>query len=186
MDRAIIVASGPSLCAEDAAIASASGWPVIAVNSSWQRVPDCDVIYAGDLEWWAQNHQRIDSDAERWTCHALAAQRFRLNLHAARGAYNSGMRAIQFAVGQGARRILLLGFDCCTARGTHWHGDHPDGLRNPTPHTPDRWLRHFDTLRPLRDQADIINCSRHTRLTLFRCAGLREAIAQEESHVPTR
>ncbi len=73
MDKAIVIASGPSLTPEDVRLAMASGWPVIAVNSSWQRVPGCDVIYAGDIEWWAANAHRIDSSAERWTCHALAA-----------------------------------------------------------------------------------------------------------------
>lgn len=176
MDRAIVIASGPSLTREDAAQAMASGWPVIAVNSSWQSVPGCDVIYAGDLEWWAANYARIDSPAERWTCHALAAQRYHLKLHTASGSYNSGMRAIEFAVSQGAKRIAMLGFDCCTKAGTHWHGDHPDGLRNPDSDTPVRWLRHFERLRPLLARADIINCSRRTRLTLFRRLPLTEAL----------
>ncbi|WP_277972434.1 hypothetical protein [Pantoea agglomerans] len=177
MDRAIIFGSGPSLTAEDADVAASSGWPLITVNSSWQMVPDCDVIYAGDLEWWEQNYALITSDAARWTCHPLAAQRYRLKLHVARGSYNSGMRAIQFAVSQGARRILLLGFDCCTRSGTHWHGDHPAGLRNPVPNTPARWLRHFESVACLRDVADIINCSRITRLTQFRRMALTDALA---------
>lgn len=177
MDRAIIFGSGPSLTQEDAEVAVSSGWPLITVNSSWQMVPGCDVIYAGDLEWWEHHHALITSDAARWTCHPLAAQRYRLKLHVARGSYNSGMRAIQFAVSQGARRILLLGFDCCTGYGTHWHGDHPAGLRNPTPDTPVRWLRHFESISCLRDAADIINCSRTTRLTQFRRMALADALA---------
>lgn len=131
-----------------------------------------------DLAWWEIHHDQITSPAARWTCHVLAAQRYRLQLHVARGPYNSGMRAIQFAESQGAKRILLLGFDCCTAAGTHWHGDHPDGLRNPTTETPERWQRHFDALQPLTAHCDIINCSTNTRLTQFRCLALDVALCE--------
>lgn len=176
MDKAIVIASGPSLTQEDAKLAMASGWPVIAVNSSWRMVPGCDVIYAGDIEWWTANHNRIDSSAERWTCHVLAAQRYHLKLHHASGPYNSGMRAIQFAASKGASRIVLLGFDCCTDADTHWHGDHPDGLRNPDAGSPAKWQQHFERLRPLMAHTDIINCSRRTRLTQFRRSDLTGAL----------
>ncbi len=179
MKQAIILASGPSLTRGDAAVAMASGWPVIAVNSTWQMVPDCDVIYAGDPEWWAYWHARILSPAQRWTCSPDAARRFGLHLHAARGVYNSGMRAIQFAAGQGATRIILLGFDGSTALGTHWHGEHPAGLRNPSADSRWRWAKHFAQLRPLCDRVDIINCSRYTALTLFRRQSLQAALTGE-------
>uniref|UniRef100_A0A9X8VMG9 Norphogenetic protein n=1 Tax=Serratia marcescens TaxID=615 RepID=A0A9X8VMG9_SERMA len=153
-----------------------SGWPVIAVNSTWRMAPDCDVIYAGDLEWWATYHAQIDSAAERWTCHAVAARRYNVKLHAACGAYNSGMRAIQFAAERGARCIVLLGFDCGIDDGTHWHGAHPAGLRNPTSQSPARWQGHFSALAPQLVGIDVINCSRATQLTQFRRLALDEAL----------
>ena len=177
MDRAVVLASGPSLSLADVNAARLSGWPVIAVNSTWRMAPDCDVIYAGDWEWWEMYHAQITSPAARWTCHIDAAQRYRLNLHVAYGAYNSGMRAIQFAADQGAKRIALLGFDCSVEAGTHWHGDHPAGLRNPTPHSPAKWLAHFDALKPLLSTTDIINCSRCSRLMLFRRLPLSAALS---------
>ena len=179
MDRAIIIASGPSLTAGDAEVVMASGWPVIAVNSSWQRVPRCDVIYAGDLEWWEACYHGIDSLAQKWTCNVLAAQRYCLQLHTASGAYNSGARAIAFAVEQGAKSLILLGFDCCIDAGSHWHGDHPSGLRNPDASSVKKWHRHFERLRPLLDTADIINCSRHTAIRTFRCLSLEDALRKE-------
>ncbi|MDS1619830.1 hypothetical protein [Escherichia coli] len=182
MKRAIILASGPSLTQADADMAMNAGdWTVIAVNSTWQRVPGCDVIYAGDMEWWGYWHDRIDSPARRWTCHAEAARRYGLNLHqVAPGVYNSGMRAIQFAVSRGAERILLLGFDCSTEKGTHWHGDHPAGLRNPGPASRFRWQAHFAMLRPLQHDTRIINCSRETTLTQFPRQSLRAALNGEK------
>lgn len=180
MERAIILASGPSLCEEDAAAAMASGWPVIAVNSSWQLVPDCDVIYAGDLEWWRAFQAGITSAAERWTCHPLAASQFNLHLHTATGSYNSGQRAIQFAASQGAKQILLLGFDCSLDGGTHWHGEH-GGLRNPTDQSIQRWQRHFLALAQQLGDIDIINCSRRTSLTCFSRKTLQVALATAPS-----
>ncbi len=179
MDRAIILASGPSLVHDDIAMALSSGWPVIAVNSTWKAVPDCSVIYAGDLEWWDYWHARIDSTAELWTCSARAASRYGLKLHAATGGYNSGMRAVQFAYQQGARRIILLGFDCSTRHGTHWHGDHPVGLRNPGDGSEVRWLGHFSSLGNQLAGADIVNCSRYTALTLFRRLPLAQALKED-------
>lgn len=52
MHTAIICASGPSLTHDDSLTAINTGFPVIAVNSSWRAVPGCSHIYAGDLRWW--------------------------------------------------------------------------------------------------------------------------------------
>lgn len=176
MDRAIVLASGPSLCAEDVATALASGWPVIAVNNTWQLAPGCAVIYAGDVEWWEKYRTVIDSPAERWTCHPRAAQQFGLHFHVAKGAYNSGQRAIQFAAGQGAQRVVLLGFDCSLSDGTHWHGDHI-GLRNPSSQSVQRWQRHFTELAASLAHISIINASRSTSLTCFPKQPLSAALA---------
>ncbi len=176
MDRAIVLGSGPSLCAEDVATALASGWPVIAVNNTWQLAPSCSVIYAGDFEWWDKYRAAIDSPAERWTCHPRAAQQFGLHLHKAKGAYNSGQRAIQFAATQGAQRVILLGFDCSLAAGAHWHGDH-SGLRNPNGQSVQRWQRHFSELAGSLAHISIINASRSTSLTCFPTQPLSAALA---------
>jgi acetyl-CoA acetyltransferase len=46
---------------------------------------------------------------------------------------NSGYQAINLAYMLGAARIVLLGFDMQATGGkTHWHGDHPAGLGNPS------------------------------------------------------
>nr|MDU4457584.1 hypothetical protein [Enterobacter sp.] len=68
MNTFIICASGPSLNKSDCELISGSGLPVIAVNSTWQAVPDCEYIYAGDLRWWDANIDVLPSSASRWTC----------------------------------------------------------------------------------------------------------------------
>lgn len=166
--RAICIASGPSLCREDVLLAQSAGWPIIAVNSSWEAVPECNIIYAGDWKWWSRHHEAITVSAERWTCSSDAAEDFNLRLHRAGGPFNSGQRAIQFAASLGAKHILLLGYDCSLQQGTHWHGEFK-ALRNPDELSIRRWHRHFELLAREMKLSDVrvVNCSRHTELRCF-------------------
>ncbi len=124
MNTVIICASGPSLTSEDCQTAISNGFPVIAVNSTWRAVPDCEYIYAGDLRWWDANIDLLPSSASRWTCNYRAHKRYGLNLFDTdtRWAFNSGQRSILFAASLGAKNIILLGFDCSITGGSHWHG----------------------------------------------------------------
>lgn len=177
MDRAIILGGGPSLCAEDVKAALNSGWPVIAVNNAWQWAPGCQVIYAGDLEWWARYYADVaKTGAALWTCHSKAAPRFGLNRHHACGPYNSGQRAIQFAAWRGAKTILLLGFDCSLRGGLHWHGAHPAEMSNPGARSVARWRAHFARLPAALPHVNIVNCSRYSEITEFPRLPLREAL----------
>ena len=62
-------------------------------------------------------------------------------------------------------QVLLLGFDCSVADGTHWHGDHP-ATGNPDAARCRQWMRDF-----LKIAAEypgrVINCSRKTALDCF-------------------
>ncbi|WP_434462176.1 hypothetical protein ACMV5L_01750 [Serratia plymuthica] len=166
--RAICVASGPSLCREDVLLAQSAGWPLIAVNSSWEAVPECDVIYAGDWKWWSKYHERISIPAERWTCCPDAAAEFNLQQHKAGGPFNSGQRAVQFAAAHGAKQILLLGYDCSLKHGIHWHGEYR-ALRNPDELSIRKWKRHYALLAREMNLCGVhvVNCSRHTELRCF-------------------
>lgn len=178
MDAAIICASGPSLTITDCAAACRSGLPVIAVNSSWRAAPGCTHIYAGDLRWWDANIDLLPSSASRWTCNYRAHKRYGLNLFDTdtRWAFNSGQRSILFAASQGAKNIILLGFDCSINGSSHWHGDHV-GLDNPTAESVTRWRGEFaSTARVLAGKVNIINSSRQTALKCFRCLSLEEAL----------
>ena len=176
----ICIASGPSLTLEDCALASASGLPVIAVNSSWIAVPDCKYIFAGDYQWWRENLSQITSRGRRWTISASAAKEYGLNLFHSqflRQSYNSGQLAIEFAVSRGAKRILLLGYDCSVKKDSHWHGDHQN-LRNPTASNTQRWQGEFYRISQWAKSVDIINCSRETELPWFRRETLQSALAR--------
>lgn len=79
---------------------------------------------------------------------------------------NSGAGAIALAVRQGARRIILLGYDAQKTGGkAHWHGDHPEGLGNAG--SVDKWPGHFSALAKDLHGIEVINCSRQTALDAF-------------------
>lgn len=93
------------------------------------------------------------------------------------GGNNSGFQAINLAYHFGARRIILLGYDMQFTGGkTHWHGDHPKGLANPSEFS--RFLQHFPALAAGCKQAgvEVINCTRQTALEAFPRADLHEAL----------
>lgn len=173
----VCIASGPSITAEDCAAVRQSGLTTIAVNSSWKLASFCDILYAGDVTWWEANIDEIDIPAERWTCSQQAARRFGIQRHVAHGSCNSGLRAMQLAFELGAERVILLGYDCSVARGTHWHGDHTR-TSNPKPFNCLEWMRGFSQL-PQRDR--VWNCSRETALTVFERMSLIEGLTRAAS-----
>jgi len=89
---------------------------------------------------------------------------------------NSGAGCISLAISAGARRVLMLGYDCQPTGGkTHWHGDHPKGLGNAA--AMPRWIAKFGKLARDKAGREIINCSRETALTCFPRMPLAEALA---------
>lgn len=175
-ETVVCIASGPSLCAEDCRLVEACGLPVVVVNSTWRAARFAKVIYAGDPGWWQAHAAEIDIEAERWTC-TPNLERYGCQLHVARGPYNSGMRAIQFAIWRGAKRVILLGYDCSLENGSHWHGDHLK-TKNPDVHRVQEWHAHFKLVaaQAKTGAVEILNCSRETALTCFPRASLREAL----------
>lgn len=179
----VCIGSGPSLTVADCEMVRKSGLPTIAVNSSWKAARFCDVIYGGDLAWWEAYGREIDIAAERWTCTRQAAVKYDMNLHTAYGAYNSGMRAVQFALEQGADKVILLGFDCSVDVGMHWHGEH-DKTQNPDSIKCKKWMAQFSQVAMIAEalKADVVNCSRQTALKCFRMSDLKhELSATKES-----
>lgn len=165
----ICIASGPSLTRSDCLLAAKSGLPIIAVNSSWKIIPECRYIFAGDYAWWGKYHDQITGNAERWTTSPRANILYGINLLTGHteGAFNSGQMAIRLAAHFGAKRIILLGYDCSLKNGTHWHGQHDRGLDNPVPEEVSRWHKDFSSLVGELPGVEIINASRYTELTCF-------------------
>lgn len=178
MKTIICIASGPSLTFDDCTKAYHSGMPIIAVNSSWSAVQECDHIFAADYLWWTNYHDTITSRAKRWTQSERAKSQYGVNLFrpADSGPFNSGQRAVQLAAYLGANRVILLGYDCCMEKGAHWHGMHPPAMHNPDPGEVARWHTDFSTLVSKLPHVEIINASRHTALTVFPRTTIEAAI----------
>jgi hypothetical protein len=87
---------------------------------------------------------------------------------------NSGIGCLALAIAGGAKRIIMLGYDCQKTDGkTHWHGDHPKGLGNAN--GVERWN---DTFHLFADTVgiEIINASRVTALDAFPTLSLEKAL----------
>ena len=167
MRTAVCIASGPSLTRDDCELAATAGAWLIAVNNSWILAEWAHAVYAGDFGWWRDHLDEVPAHLERWTCSEAAAYRYKLHHHridGARGLYNSGQRAIELCLARGFARILLLGYDCSVAHGTHWHGDHASG-KNPDASRCQQWRDQFAAIET--GGAEVINCSRDTALTVF-------------------
>jgi len=90
---------------------------------------------------------------------------------------NSGYQAIGLAYALGADRIILIGYDMQHTGGArHWHGDHPDGLKNAQ--GVEKWVKHFESLAvDLEGEGiEVVNCTIETALTCFQRADLRDVL----------
>ena len=86
---------------------------------------------------------------------------------------NSGYQAMNLAYLWGAKRLVLLGFDCKKVGGKdHWFGQHPKGLTQVQPY--EIWQKHFEQMA--KEFADlgveVINCSPDSALTCFKTAAI--------------
>lgn len=178
MKTLICIASGPSLTTEDCQLAINSDHPVIAVNSSWALVPNCQHVYAADFSWWEKYHSDVPSGVQRWTSSISATQRYGLSYfpHPDNESFNSGLRAIQLAISLGAHRVLLLGYDCSIEAGSHWHSDHPVELKNPDKSSVARWHAEYSRLAATLSGTEILNCSRRSALACFPFSTIEAAL----------
>ena len=75
----------------------------------------------------------------------------------------------------GAKRVVLLGYDCQHTGGvSHWHGDHPNHFGNARMTA--SWLDKFAELAEDLAHIEIINASRDTALTCFPRARLEDLL----------
>lgn len=198
---AVLAATGPSFSEEQARLvreAQVAGvCNVIAINDNWQRLPDADVLYACDGDWWLVNAARVSSArfaGERWTVDEWAARSYDLNYvrrldpsyrgltkveGAVVGGGSSGYQAINLAYLFGARTVLLVGYDHQRTGGkAHWFGAHPSPLSNASNYKAwDEYYRDLAADCP-RAGLTVINCTRTTALTVFPRTPLEAALAR--------
>lgn len=177
------------MCREDAEAVRGAG-VVLAINNTVALAPFVDVLYSADFEWWRRcapawfagrrvglAHDALPAGVEGIE-HRAAAGLGRDRVHTGN---NSGYQAINFAFLQGARRIVLLGYDMQHSGGRrHWHADHPVPLGNFGPGMPELCRPKFAGLaRDLREEGiEVINASRATALDCFNRQPLAEILGR--------
>ena len=196
---AVVMASGPSMCQEDADDAAGADC-VIAVNSTWQLAPWADHLFVNDERWfryvdpetgevyhetvkrefagetWCGQIKALErGDCTRHLAIAFSMRGFRpVGHHMVCGGNNSGHTALNLAAKMGFANIILLGFDM---QGTHWHGQHPGGpeAQDDLRHS---WIRNMNELAiEARKQGyTIINASRETALECFPRMSIKDAL----------
>jgi hypothetical protein len=201
----VILGDGPSLTAEDVELVRGQA-RVIAVNYSIRKAPWADaycswhtfesnVTVGFDLGTWQgrvftvqrkskgtpENQfgvpQKDTKLPDNWMLlRALGRDGLSLDRTGIHHGFSSGHTAINLAVHLGAKRIVLLGFDCCDAPdGTFNWAKRKDDPSKPT-YRYDLWKQSFQTLvEPLeRLGVEIVNATRWTALECFPRAVLEQ------------
>ena len=192
---AVILASGPSLTEHQCEIVKTARFMrplrVIAINTTYQRAPWADILYACDLPWWVEYHDKAKSEfrGQFWTQDENAAKKYGLRyirsvnspgLSKQAGTIhqggNGGYQAIGLAVQAGAKRIVLLGYDMHARGGKHWHGDHPKSLNKRLPFAD--WIKRYEVLAADLSAAgvEIVNCSPDSVLACFQKGSIETAL----------
>lgn len=130
-----------------------------------------------DKKWWLHygDEVRTSFPGERYSVAAMPGVRKGRFPHFT----NSGCAALALAAELGARRIVMLGYDCQRTGGmSHWHGDHGGGLGNAgsLPKWPALFQQLAKHLQRLR--VEVVNASRETALTMFPRLSLEQALAE--------
>jgi hypothetical protein len=179
----VCIASGPSLTAEDCELVRASGHTTIVTNTTFRLCPWADALYGFDPLWWRVYIAEVRQTFRgRLFCQSF--HRIRHDIECARmypafrSFGNSGANAGALAMAAGARRVVLLGYDCALTGGrSHHHGDHPPGLRNCD--TLPKWPGQFERLARWAEArgVSVLNASRESALTCFERVALEIALS---------
>lgn len=128
-----------------------------------------------DVAWWKKYLADIKQNfrGDSVTCNAkVVGARIEKRMPQSR---NSGEGAVALAAHYGAKKIILLGYDCQhTAGKKHWHDDHPKGLGNAG--SVGKWAVHFQELAARLVGVEILNATRETALEQWPKVSLEEAL----------
>lgn len=170
----VCLASGPSLTAEDCELARLSGYPTIVTNTTFRIAPWAHLLFGFDTRWWVNHMDEIKGTfSGRLMSVSEVAPNFGVETTFGSTWFvrlgNSGACAITLAIGAGAKRVILLGFDCGFSIDgkKHWHPDHPKGMTNGL--SVKKWPQEFKKAAEIAKKADVkvLNASRATTLRCF-------------------
>lgn len=170
----VVIASGHSLTKEQVELVKAARDSgrikgVIAVsNVGLDKAPWADALVSHDSKWWHSNLEAFAFKGRKF-CRMMVG-RLEQYIPSPPQACNSGYMAMQVARDVfKAQRVLLLGFDM---HGTHYFGNHPAGLKNPTPQKFAMYLRQFEGWQG----PAVLNCTPDSALKLFPFVKIENAL----------
>ncbi len=174
----VVIASGPSLRAEDCELVRTSGYQVIVTNTTFRLCPWADALFAFDARWWKIYGDEVTRTfAGRKVSSSQLAGKYGAEV-IMRRYRNSGASAIALAMDYDAARVVLLGFDMQLGPNgeAHWHDAHPEELSNAE--SISDWPRHFDLVakHAAKREIEILNASRTSTLTAFPRVALEDAL----------
>jgi len=143
-ETCFIVAGGPSVSSLD--LQPLRGRRVIAINSSWPRVPFADLLFFGDARWWHEYRDEVlrgfsgrIATSARGIDHPRVLRLFAIGTSGLAAdpdtvaiRRTSTLAAINLAVHLGVGQIVLIGVDNRVDPGgpTHHHAGYPWDLRH--------------------------------------------------------
>ena len=136
-----------------------------------------DALFAIDREWWVTYGDEVNASFEgrKLSTNSIDFRFGVTKIPNIRSYANSGAGAISAAARAGAKRIILLGFDCQKTGGkSHWHGDHPPHLGNAG--RIEAWHDSFVKLKNDFKDVEILNATRETALECFDRVTLKAAL----------
>lgn len=186
----VLIANGPSLTkpqvdsARRAWIANEAR--VLGCNDAYRIAPWVDALYACDRQWWEHHidavrevHLAMLFCQDEKTCdmyglwhvpsqHQPGISSDREWIHTGAGGAHSGFQLLNLAVHLGAKRILLIGYDChAQPERKHWFGNHP-GTLNMSPRY-DSWATAYRAAVPQLEAlgVEVINCTPDSAIDCF-------------------
>lgn len=191
----VCIGSGPSLTQEDCELVRQSGHIAIVTNTTFRIAPWAHALFAFDVKWWDEYHEEVSKVFKgrkfgySTPCIRYGAESL---FHEAwfHSFSNSGACAVGLAVASGAKKIIMLGFDCQKTDGkVHWHADHParmsginarkrwpEGMNNAN--SIKLWPRQFKAVADYAKErgVEIVNASRETALDCFPRVNLQDVL----------
>jgi hypothetical protein len=208
-----IVGGGPSVAGVDLCLGGLNEVlqkkKVIAVNNSYQVVPDADICFWSDMKWWNWHWKKvIGKERDEYEFSGLFVtcnrhQRFIDNqkvLAIGRNTGNgistdprcvkwnkcSGGAAISLAYLLGSRKIVLIGYDMQFVQSNgkrlkNFHNDHKEKVRGGGP-----FKRHMPPFHQIRKDAnrlnvEIINTTIDSALNYFTKKPLTKVLEEDEN-----
>lgn len=170
-----VLASGPSMSKKVAE--SVRSLRVIAVSNTYELAPWAEVLVSNDRTWWINTPGSQSFAGEKFCGLAVEPPKGVEKFPGAMSGSNSALLALQVAVSKGAKRILLLGVDL---KGSHYFGDHPAPLRNPSAQRFEVFKKQFAAYHP--KGVEILNCSPASCLFAYPKTDLEACLRQPAPH----